>query len=66
MRTTNVKSTLDELSARLPELTLRDQHRLGRRLDRARGLRGVDARRGALAELAAELQGAERRVARRR
>jgi ATP-dependent helicase HrpA len=64
MRTTNVKSTLDELSARLSELTLRDQHLLGRRLDRARGLRG--ARRGALAELAAELEGAERRVARRR
>jgi ATP-dependent helicase HrpA len=66
MRTTNVKSTLDEFSERLPELTLRDQHRLGRRLDRARGLRGVDGRRGALAELAAELEGAERRVARRR
>jgi ATP-dependent helicase HrpA len=66
MRTTNLKSTLDELSARLPELTLRDQQRLGRRLDRARGLRGVDTRRGALAELAAELEGAERRVSRRR
>jgi ATP-dependent helicase HrpA len=66
MRTRNVNSPLSEISARLPELTLRDQHRLGRRLDRARNLRGVDARRDALAELTAELEGAERRVGRRR
>jgi ATP-dependent RNA helicase HrpA len=66
MRTTKVKSPLNELSARLPELTLRDQYRLGRRFDRARKLRGVEARRAVVTELAAELEGAERRVGRRR
>jgi ATP-dependent helicase HrpA len=66
MRTTIVKSPLADLTARLPELTLRDQYRLRRRLDRARKLRDTDARRAAAAEIAAEVDAAEQRVARRR
>jgi ATP-dependent helicase HrpA len=53
----------DELAARLGELTLRDEHRLRRRLDRARR-GGPDGQ--ALARLAVEVEQAERRVARRR
>ena len=66
MRTRIVKSPLAELNARLPELTLRDQHRLRRRLGRARKLRGAEARQAAVAEVAAEVDAAERRVERRR
>jgi ATP-dependent helicase HrpA len=66
MRTTTVKSPLADLTARLPELTLRDEHRLRRRLDRARKLRGAEARQAAMASTAAEVEAAERRVARRR
>jgi len=62
MRTRIVKSPLAELNARLPELTLRDQHRLRRRLGRARKLRGAEARQAAVAEVAAEVDAAERRV----
>ena len=54
--------TLAELRARLPDLTLRDECRLRRRLDAARG-KGDD---GAAAGLAAEVDEAERRVRRRR
>jgi ATP-dependent helicase HrpA len=61
-----VNSPLTDLTARLPELTLRDQHRLGRRVGRARKLRGAEARRAAVAEIAAEVDAAERRVERRR
>jgi ATP-dependent helicase HrpA len=53
--------TLAELRSRLPELTLRDQHRLARRLDGAR-----EPADGAVEELAAEVERAERRVRRRR
>jgi len=66
LRTTIVKTSLTELTARLPELTLADQQRLRRRLDRARKLRGAEARQVAVAELATEVDAAERRVARRR
>jgi ATP-dependent helicase HrpA len=61
-----VKSSLADLSARLPDLTLRDQHQLRRRLDRARKLRDGDARLAALSRLAADVDAAELRVARRR
>ncbi len=61
-----MKTSLTELNARLPELTLADQERLRRRLDRARKLRGAEARQAAVAELATEVDAAERRVARRR
>jgi len=54
--------TLAALRARLPDLTLRDECRLRRRLDAARG-KGDD---GAAAGLAAEVDEAERRVRRRR
>src|SRR4051794_8866627 len=47
------------LRERLSELTLRDEHRLRRRLDRARGA-------AAVARLEAEVERAEARVARRR
>ncbi len=50
------------LRARLAELTLRDEHRLRRRLDSARGA----GRDGALAAVTAEVEAAERRVAARR
>jgi ATP-dependent helicase HrpA len=56
-------STPADLRARLPELTLRDEFRLRRRLDAAaRGRGGADG----LGKLAAEIDAAERRVARRR
>jgi ATP-dependent helicase HrpA len=61
-----VKTAPTDLAARLRELTLADQQRLRRRLERARKLRGADARQAALAELAAEVDAAERRVQRRR
>jgi len=61
-----VKTPPTELAARLRELTLADQQRLRRRLDRARKLRGAEARQAAVAEIATEVDAAERRVARRR
>src|SRR5829696_980395 len=51
--------TLAELRARLPELTLRDEYRLRRRLDAARRADGAAA---IAAEIAAEIDAAERRV----
>jgi ATP-dependent RNA helicase HrpA len=50
---------LAELRAGLPELTLRDEHRLRRRLDGLRDERGVG-------RLAAEVEQAQERIARRR
>ena len=61
-----MKTPPTELAARLRELTLADQQRLRRRLDRARKLRGAEARQAAVAEIATEVDAAERRVARRR
>jgi ATP-dependent helicase HrpA len=54
--------TLAELRRRLPALMLHDQHRLGRRLDRARGDRAAAKRR----TLADQIGQAERTVERRR
>ncbi|PZF81714.1 ATP-dependent RNA helicase HrpA [Jiangella anatolica] len=51
-----------DLRARLPELMLRDERRLARRLDGVRKARTDDA----LAEIAREVAAAERRVERRR
>jgi ATP-dependent helicase HrpA len=65
MSTPNVKSSIADLAARLPELTLRDQHQLRRRLDRARRQR-EGGRAAAVARLAADVEAAELRVARRR
>ena len=50
----------------LPELMLSDQHRLGRRIDRAFGLRDQTARDNAANELAADIAKAAQRVTRRR
>ncbi|WP_269858677.1 ATP-dependent RNA helicase HrpA [Streptomyces sp. RPT161] len=57
---------LTALLERLPELTLRDQHRLGRRLDGASKIRKPEARAAVYAEIAAQIEEAEARVARRR
>ncbi|WP_035845464.1 ATP-dependent RNA helicase HrpA [Kitasatospora azatica] len=58
--------TIGELAARLPELTLRDQQRIGRRLDGARRVRKAEAREAIAAELAAEVAKAEQRIEQRR
>ncbi|HEY5833984.1 ATP-dependent RNA helicase HrpA [Streptomyces sp.] len=55
-----------ELAGRLPSLTLRDEQRLGRRLDGARRIRKPEARAAVLAEIAAEIEKAERRTENRR
>ncbi|WP_367139871.1 MULTISPECIES: ATP-dependent RNA helicase HrpA [Streptomyces] len=55
-----------DLAARLPELTLRDAQRLGRRLEGARRIRKPEARTAVLAEITAEVGAAELRVASRR
>ncbi len=57
---------LTALLERLPELTLRDQHRLGRRLDGARKIRKPEARAAVYADITAQVEEAEARVARRR
>ncbi|MFE9427879.1 ATP-dependent RNA helicase HrpA [Kitasatospora sp. NPDC006697] len=57
---------IGELAARLPELMLRDQQRIGRRLDGARRVRKAEARQAIAAELAAEIDRAEQRLAQRR
>ncbi|SOE12760.1 ATP-dependent helicase HrpA [Streptomyces sp. 2323.1] len=58
--------TLPDLLQRLPELMLRDQQRLGRRLDGARRIRKPEARAAVLAEIAGGIDEAELRVAQRR
>lgn len=57
---------LPALLERLPELMLRDQQRLGRRLDGARRIRKPEARAAVLGEVAEEITRAESRVADRR
>jgi ATP-dependent helicase HrpA len=49
-------STADDLRRRLPELMLRDEHRLGRRLAKARGA-------DELARIAADVERSAQRVA---
>lgn len=51
---------------RLTELTLRDAHRLGRRLEGARRIRKPEARAAVLAEIEAEVARGEERMAARR
>ena len=53
------------LASRLTELSLRDAHRLGRRLEGARRIRQPEARAAVLAEIEAEVAGSEERMARR-
>ncbi|MFG2498164.1 ATP-dependent RNA helicase HrpA [Streptomyces sp. NPDC048441] len=57
--------TLDTLAPRLSELSLRDEHRIGRRLEGARRIRKPEARAVALAEIAADLDRAAARMAER-
>ncbi|MGW4894285.1 ATP-dependent RNA helicase HrpA [Kitasatospora sp. NPDC004240] len=57
---------IGELAARLTELTLRDQVRIGRRLDGARRVRKPEARQKIAAEIAGDIEKAERLVERRR
>ncbi|GAA0511310.1 MULTISPECIES: ATP-dependent RNA helicase HrpA [Streptomyces] len=57
---------LPALLERLPELMLRDQQRLGRRLDGARRIRKPEARAAVLGEITEEITRAELRVADRR
>ncbi|BBC34475.1 ATP-dependent helicase HrpA [Streptomyces graminofaciens] len=53
------------LAPRLAELTLRDAHRLGRRLEGARKIRKPEARAAVLAEIEAEVAKGEARMAER-
>src|SRR5690606_34079766 len=54
------------LASRLADLSLRDAHRLGRRLEGARKIRKPEARAAVLAEIETEVTGAEERMAARR
>lgn len=57
---------IGELAARLPELTLRDEVRIGRRLEGARRVRKPGARQQIAAEIAADIDRAALLVERRR
>ncbi|MBW8740846.1 MAG: ATP-dependent RNA helicase HrpA [Streptomyces turgidiscabies] len=57
---------LGDLAPRLTELSLRDAHRLGRRLEGARRIRKPEARTAVLAEIEAEVAKGELRMAERR
>ncbi|MFI6153893.1 ATP-dependent RNA helicase HrpA [Kitasatospora sp. NPDC051170] len=57
---------IGELAARLPELTLRDQVRIGRRLEGARRVRKPEARQKIADEIGAEIDRAELLVEQRR
>jgi ATP-dependent helicase HrpA len=60
-----VTSPLDGLRERLPELMLRDQHRLRRRIDGARKVGDRAAVDSVAAEIATDVEAAEQRVQRR-
>jgi ATP-dependent helicase HrpA len=63
---THPASALGALAPRLTELSLRDAHRLGRRLEGARKIRKPEARAAVLAEIEAEVVKGETRMAERR
>jgi ATP-dependent helicase HrpA len=63
---TSTLPVLADLRRMLPELMLSDQHRLGRRIDRTRGLRDEAARAKATRELADDIAKATRKVTDRR
>ncbi|MGW2490250.1 ATP-dependent RNA helicase HrpA [Streptomyces sp. NPDC001606] len=63
---THPAPVLGTLAPRLTELSLRDAHRLGRRLEGARKIRKPEARAAVLAEIEAEVDRAEARMAERR
>jgi ATP-dependent helicase HrpA len=66
MGTSFAQSSLADLRERLPTLMLRDERRLGRRIDGVRRVRDAQARRAAVEEITADVDAAEQRVARRR
>ncbi|GHE51976.1 ATP-dependent helicase [Streptomyces longispororuber] len=55
--------TLDALASRLSELSLRDEHRIGRRLEGARRIRKPEARAAVLDEIATDIDRAAARTA---
>src|SRR5690348_5766102 len=63
---THPAPVLGDLAPRLAELSLRDAHRLGRRLEGARRIRKPEARTAVLAEIDAEVTKAEARMDERR
>ncbi|MEU4925208.1 ATP-dependent RNA helicase HrpA [Streptomyces yokosukanensis] len=63
---THPAPALGALAPRLTELSLRDAHRLGRRLEGARKIRKPEARAAVLAEIEAEVGKAEARIGERR
>lgn len=63
---THPAPALGTLAPRLTELSLRDAHRLGRRLEGARKIRKPEARAAVLAEIEAEIARGEERLAARR
>ncbi|MEV0981485.1 ATP-dependent RNA helicase HrpA [Streptomyces sp. NPDC049915] len=63
---THPAPALGALAPRLTELSLRDAHRLGRRLEGARKIRKPEARAAVLAEIEAEVGKAEERMSARR
>ncbi|WP_442738161.1 ATP-dependent RNA helicase HrpA [Streptomyces pseudogriseolus] len=63
---THSAPALGSLASRLSELSLRDAHRLGRRLEGARKIRKPDARAAVLGEIEAEVAAAAERMAARR
>ncbi|MFI9590000.1 ATP-dependent RNA helicase HrpA [Nonomuraea sp. NPDC052265] len=66
MGTPSLSSPLADLQSRLPELMPRDQRRLRRRLDGMRRVRSRDARDKIVTEILADVERAEKRLARRR
>ncbi|MFJ9666659.1 ATP-dependent RNA helicase HrpA [Streptomyces sp. NPDC101219] len=63
---THSAPALGSLASRLTDLSLRDAHRLGRRLEGARKIRKPEARAAVLAEIETEVTGAEERMTARR
>ncbi|MEU9920843.1 ATP-dependent RNA helicase HrpA [Streptomyces griseoluteus] len=63
---THPAPALGSLASRLTDLSLRDAHRLGRRLEGARKIRKPEARAAVLAELEGEVDKAASRMAERR
>ncbi|WP_435227598.1 ATP-dependent RNA helicase HrpA [Streptomyces sp. Tue6028] len=62
---THPAPALGDLAPRLAELSLRDAHRLGRRLEGARKIRKPEARTAVLAEIEAEVAKGEARMSER-
>ncbi|MCE7007664.1 ATP-dependent RNA helicase HrpA [Kibdelosporangium philippinense] len=60
------ESTLADLAQRLPTLTLRDERKLGRRLEGVRKVRKPAARQAVIEQIAAEITAAELKVDARR